>query len=208
MQARLLVLLIACATLPGCSGRYTALKAGAAATKQQGVTTVGSGRYAYQLTLINPETEVPWPNRPYAITLNGYDFPFIDDEKDVLQGITNAFGQTDIIRMDARIPDTAWDMQERFGTGKFGERFRIMGPDDKILTGQPYVVAVCSDPPKYVRGYTDKTGKTAYVATQEPQNLVLHVGRHADSELQDSCKDEAAEYDPNNDPRFPRPAKP
>lgn len=218
MRTKYISLFIAPIILSACSGRYTALHAGAAALKQQSATalgsgtvgssTVGSGRYAYQLTLVNPETGKPWPNRPYAITLNGYDFPFIDDEKDVLQGTTDANGQTDIIRMKERIPDTAWDMQERAGTGKFGERFRVTGPDNKILAGQRYVVVVCSDPAKYVRGFTDKTGKTAYVATQAPQNLILHVGSYADSELQDSCKSDDAEYDPNNVPRVRRPANP
>jgi hypothetical protein len=212
MRNLFIALSIAGMALSGCAGQYTALNAGKAAEAQPGIESFGTGRYAYRFTLLNPETGEPWANHPYALTLQaeGYDLPFVQDEKDVHQGITDANGQTALIRFDKRLSDKDWDLQERNGTGKFGERFRLSDPDGKILAGQAYLVVVCSTPPRLVRGYTDKTGKTAYIATEKPENLVLHPGYFSDEQLPTSCeeeeKEEDAEYDPNDDPRVPRPA--
>ena len=185
--------------LSGCAGTYTALGAGSAAiTQNPAAQIIGTGKYAYRFVVRDPHTGKFWPNRPYALTTTGsnaYRVPFVVDEKNVYQGISNAEGYTAVFRISKRLGDDKWDLRERFGSGPFGETFRFAGPDDQPLADMNYLLVVCTTPPRYHEGYTYPDGKTAYAATEKPEALDVSLifSTLDDSIPRMSCDKDASE---------------
>ena len=185
--------------LSGCAGNYTALEAGnEAITQNPAAQIVGTGQYAYRFVVRDPHTGKPWPNRPYALTTTGprlYRLPFVPEEKNVYQGISDADGHTSVFRIADRLDDNIWDLRERFGSGPFGETFLFTGPTDQPLADAKYRLTVCSTPPRSHEGYTYPDGKTAYAATEKPEALDVSLVYTAfgESRSQVSCDKEAPE---------------
>jgi hypothetical protein len=181
--------------LSGCHATYTALETGRLASSTDGgnaLVVIGQGRYAYRFTLIDPHTGKPWPNRPYALTTgrhNHYHLPFVADEKNVYQGVSDAEGKTALFRLPVRIRDQDWDLRERFGSGPYGETFRL--EDDstgKYLADFPYLLMICSTPPQYHLGYSYPNGDTAYSASAQPETVAIFIGGSFDEDdLPKSC---------------------
>jgi hypothetical protein len=181
--------------LAGCTANtYSALETGrlASSADAEKSLVVGEGRYAYQFTLIDPHTNKPWPNRPYALTTgrhNHYHLPFVADQKNVYQGISDAEGKTALFRLPVRISDKDWDLRERFGSGPNGETFKLKtSGSGKPLADYPYLLMICSTPPKYHIGFSYPNGDTAYSASDKPERITLSVGGDFDeNDLPKSC---------------------
>jgi hypothetical protein len=153
---------------------WAALSAGAAASA--GTETIGSGDFAYRFVLHDPRTGMPASETDFAFSINpgfGHTLPFVDDEKKVFQGRTNAQGQTPVFRLDLRLPDSAFDLRERFGSGPYGEKFQLTDIHGSGLADTPYLLMVCTEPPRYFRGLTYPTGDTVYVASEGPVDIRL-----------------------------------
>lgn len=174
--------------------RWEALAAGAAAPS--GTETIGSGDYAYRFTLLHPRTGKPVPDTDYALSASqatDYELPFVTDEKKVFQGRTDAEGRTPVFRLPVRLPDTAFDLRERFGSGPFGETFHLTDHNGNDLFNTPYLIITCTTPPRFFRGYTYPNGDTAYTAGTGPTNIQLRVLDAVDEPLPTSCEDERSE---------------
>jgi hypothetical protein len=212
-----LALIAALSPLGGCAATYSAMEAGRVA-QQQGdpaVTIIGEGKYAYRFTLIDPGTNQPSPNKPYGLTTgrnNPYHLPFVADEKNVYQGVSDADGKTAIFRLPVRISDGEWDLRERFGSGPFGETFRVTNAESgKPLANFPYLLMICTTPPQYFRGLTYPNGDTAYSASAKPETIeLLYEGDFNDEDLPKSCNeaDEVATEPKPADPIVPPPIAP
>ena len=182
----------------GCATPHTALTAGSMALDENpAAETVGSGRYAYQFVLTDPHTGTAWLRHSYALTTTKrahFDLPFVSDEKDVYQGVSDNAGRTVVFRLKVRLPDSAWDLRERFGTGPNGETFRLIDPKGKGLADAPYLLVICSTPLQYHRGYTYPNGDTAYAASIEPEEIKLFDNGDIDDDDDnfERCKDSDA----------------
>jgi hypothetical protein len=171
--------------------RWEALAAGADATA--GTETIGSGPFAYRFTLLHPRTGMPVPDTDYAISASratDYELPFVADAKKVYQGRTDAEGRTPVFRLPVRLPDAAFDLRERFGSGAYGETFHLTDHNGNDLFNTPYVLVTCTAPPRLFRGYTYPNGDTAYTASDGPINIQLFVLDTIDEPLLTSCEDE------------------
>jgi hypothetical protein len=195
-------------TLSGCATQsYVALETGRLASSVDAAKSlvVGEGRYAYQFTLIDPHTAKPWPNHPYALTTgphNHYHLPFVADPKNVYQGVSDGEGKTTLFRLPVKISDRDWDLRERFGSGPNGETFRLTAAGTgKPLSDYPYLLMICSTPPKYHIGYSYPNGDTAYSASDKPERITLSEGGSFDeNDLPKSC-DEPEENDDASSPK-------
>ncbi|RNJ62719.1 MAG: hypothetical protein EDM03_08670 [Porphyrobacter sp. IPPAS B-1204] len=167
---------------------WTALSAGAAAPA--GTETIGSGDFAYRFVLYDPHTGMPAPNTDFDFSINasaGHQLPFVADEKKVFQGRTNAEGETPLFRLDVRLPDSAFNLRERFGSGPYGEKFQLTDIHGSGLANTPYRLMVCTQPPKSFRGLTYPTGDTVYVASEGPADIRLIIDSKLSGPLPTSC---------------------
>jgi len=173
--------------------RWEALELGSAARADTEV--IGSGDYAYRFVLLQPRTGKPAPDTDYALTTSratDYKLPFVADEKKVFQGRTDSEGRTPVFRLPVRLPDNAFDLRERFGSGPYGETFHLTDHHDNDLFNMPYLVMTCTSPPRYFRGYTYPNGDTAYMASDGPINIQLLVLDDIDDPLPTRCDDESS----------------
>ena len=174
--------------------RWEALAAGAAAPA--GGEVIGSGAYAYRFVLRHPRTGKLAADTDFALSASratDYDLPFVTDEKKVFQGRTDGEGRTPVFRLPVRMPDAAFDLRERFGSGPFGETFHLTDHNGNDLFNMPYVLVTCTSPPRFFRGYTYRNGDTAYTASDGPINIQLRVLDDIDEVLPKSCEDGRSE---------------
>ncbi len=181
------------------SERWEALAAGAAAPAD--TETIGAGEHAYRFILMDPRTAKPSPNTDFAFSTNrnsNYDLPFVSDEKKVFQGRTDASGQTPVFRLPVRLPDSAFDLRERFGSGSYGDKFQLIDVIGNGLSNTPYLLAICSTPPREFRRYTYPDGTTAYTASEGPADVRVKVLDDIDQPTPTDCDKKAGqgEYPP------------
>ncbi|WP_162892715.1 hypothetical protein [Blastomonas fulva] len=160
------------------------------------VAVIGSGDYAYRFVLLQPRTGKPAPDTDYALSISrttGYELPFVADEKKVFQGRTDGEGRTPVFRLPVRLPDGAFDLRERFGSGPYGETFHLTDHHDNDLFNMPYLIITCTNPPRFFWGYTYPNGDTAYTASDGPINIQLRVLAHIDDPLPTDCDDGRSE---------------
>lgn len=188
--------------------RWEALTIGTAAPA--GTETIGSGNYAYRFTLRHPRSGQPMPHTDYALSASratDYALPFVTDEKKVFQGRTDAAGRTPVFRLPVRLPDAAFDLRERFGSGPYGETFHLTDHHGNDLFNTPYGIVACTTPPRVFRGYSYPNGNTAYTASTGPIKIRLTVLDAIDEPLPTSCEDGRAEDGRGGDGDHP-PTKP
>ena len=157
---------------------------------------IGSGEHAYRFTLLHPRTGKPAAHTDYALSASratDYELPFVTDAKKVFQGRTDGEGRTPVFRLPVRLPDAAFDLRERFGSGPYGETFHLTDPNGNDLFNMPYVLITCTSPPRFFRGYTYRNGDTAYTASDGPINIQLRVLDDIDEALPKSCEDGRSE---------------
>lgn len=174
--------------------RWEALALGSAAPES--VEVIGNGYYAYRFVLRHPRTGKPVPDTDFALSVSrttGYELPFVADAKKVFQGRTDGQGHTPVFLLPVRLPDAAFDLRERFGSGPYGETFHLTDHNDNDLFNMPYLLITCTTPPKFFRGYTYPTGDTAYTASDSSINIQLRVLDDIDESLPTSCEDERSE---------------
>lgn len=174
--------------------RWGALAAGAAAPV--GGEVIGSGEHAYRFTLLHPRTGKPAAHTDYALSASratDYELPFVTDAKKVFQGRTDGEGRTPVFRLPVRLPDAAFDLRERFGSGPYGETFHLTDHNDNDLFNAPYLLITCTNPPRFFRGYTYPNGDTAYTASDGPINIQLRVLDDINEVLPKSCEDGRSE---------------
>lgn len=170
--------------------RWEALTLGHSAPADVGA--IGRGDYAYRFVLLHPRTGKPAPDTDYALSISrttDYELPFVADEKKVFQGRTDGEGRTPVFRLPVRLPDGAFDLRERFGSGPFGETFHLTDHHDNDLFNMPYLLIACTNPPRFFRGYTYPNGETAYTASEGPINIQLRVLDKIDDPLPTGCDD-------------------
>lgn len=145
---------------------------------------VGSGPYRYQFVLRDTLGDAPAGLHPFALSHTDFDLPFVREEKDVYQGITDAQGRTPVFAFESAPPATGWVLLERFGSGPYGERMRLRGggDDDTGIAGMPYQIVVCGRTPRLYRGVSNRQGETAYVAASEVVTMMLYVDAGGDME--------------------------
>lgn len=173
--------------------RWDALERGS--TAPANIEVIGTGDYAYRFVLLQPRTGKPAPDTDFALTTSratDYELPFVADEKKVFQGRTDGEGRTPVFRLPVRLPDSAFDLRERFGSGPYGETFRLTDHHDNDLFNMPYLVMTCTTPPRFFRGYTYPNGDTAYMASDGPINIQLRVLDNIDDPLPTRCDDESS----------------
>lgn len=174
--------------------RWEALAAGAAAPA--GGEVIGSGAYAYRFVLRHPRTGKLAADTDYALSTSratDYELPFVTDEKKVFQGRTDGEGRTLVFRLPVRLPDAAFDLRERFGSGPYGETFHLTDHNDNDLFNAPYLLITCTNPPRFFRGYTYPNRDTAYTASDGPINIQLRVLDDIDEVPPKSCEDGRSE---------------
>ncbi len=174
--------------------RWEALALGTGAPDDTAV--IGSGDYAYRFVLLHPRTGKPSPDTDYALSISqntGYALPFVADEKKVFQGRTDGEGRTPVFRLPVRLPDGAFDLRERFGSGPYGETFHLTDHRDNDLFNMPYLLMTCTSPPRFFRGYTYPDGDTAYTASDGPINIQLRVLADIDDPLPTDCDEGRSE---------------
>lgn len=173
---------------------WEALEAGTLATAD--TETIGSGDYGYRFVLLEPHTGKPATDTDYALSTNSktdYTLPLVADEKKVYQGRTDHLGRTPVFRLPVRLPDSAFDLRERFGSGPYGETFRLLDHNDNMLSDMKYHLMICSNPPRTFQGYTYPNGETVYTATETPINVQLRTLSEITDTLPTSCDNENSE---------------
>jgi hypothetical protein len=182
---------------------YNALNDGtaaAASVAQSSQTAVGAGKFAYRFTLRDPHSGLPWSHRPYALSLSSaqtHKLLFVVDQKGGYQGTTDDDGRTSIFKLPFRVADQHWSFHERFGQGPFGETFRLVTPyPEQPLVNTPYLITMCSNPVQNFRSYSDADGKTAYVASSQPERLQIKIGvAFGDDALPTRCDEDEPSAD-------------
>ncbi|WP_312237716.1 hypothetical protein [Stenotrophomonas sp.] len=146
---------------------------------------IGQGRHRVQFLLRDTITQEPAAHRPFALSHADVDLPFVTEEKDVYQGITDAQGRTPVIALERAAPAHGWMLLERFGSGPFGERMRVVGAGGtREFPGVAYEVVVCSSVPQLYRGVTNAMGDTAYFASAGQATLHVSVMAYDGSDAQ------------------------
>jgi hypothetical protein len=163
--------------LSGCARTYESLALGQAASGQS-VERFGDGRYPYRFMLVNPATNKAWPKHPFRLFAKNHKLPSRQNGGAVYHGVTDANGMTPIFQMKRKISDQAWDLTERVGEGRFGKSFKMKssGPNLWPISGYPYAMVVCSQPPIVYLGTSDARGNTAYLATDAVGTIILMTG--------------------------------
>lgn len=138
---------------------------------------VGSGPHRYQFVLRDTLGDAPAALHPFALSHTDFDLPFVREEKDVYQGVTDAQGRTPVFAFESAPPAAGWVLLERFGSGPYGERMRLRGSgdDDTGIAGMPYQIVVCGRTPRIYRGVSNRQGDTAYVAASEVVTMMLYL---------------------------------
>lgn len=173
---------------------WKALEAGAAAPT--GTETIGTGDYAYRFVLLAPRTGKPAADTDFALSTSrktDYALPFVADEKKVYQGKTDGQGRTPVFRLPVRLPDSAFDLRERFGSGPYGETYHLTVSGNYDLPNFPYQLTICNNPPRTFQGYTYPNGDTVYAASETPVNIQLRTLSQITDTLPTSCHEEAGE---------------
>ncbi len=185
-----IVLLIISGCTHHAGSNRTALSAGEAADAS--AKRYGNGRYPHRLTLINPQTQKPWPNHPFRLFTKYHDLPIWQPSEKIFHGVTDADGMTPVFRMKFRISDAGWVIMERVGDGTMGKSFRVMskGLASKPIANYPYTVVMCTAQPIIHSGYTDYDGNTAYLAANVAAtiHLLTEVADEAKEDVADVCK--------------------
>lgn len=196
MNAKLLVIFAAAVSLSGChslsepeqavlpDGLYLPRdigKAGQGSTFYfthdfQGARVHGTGVYRYRLVLIHPVAhDYVMPNQPYALSHSGINLPFVPEEKDVFQGVTDSQGRTDVFAFEHPVDPKGWNLRQRTGKGSFGEQMVIRDFNKQPFQGVEYALVVCGKKAHVYRGLTDRLGQAAYVASPKPANILLYA---------------------------------
>lgn len=160
-----------------------------------GARVHGSGAYRYRMVLLHPVSERVMPNQPYAIGHSTVNLPFVADEKDIFQGVTDRYGRTDVFAFEQPVNPQGWNLRRRTGQGRYGEQMVLRDQHGQPLQGYLYTLAVCGKQPWRYDGLTDALGQTAYVATSEPQHIVLYEyesGPLSVADIQKDCQDKTA----------------
>ncbi|WP_206239274.1 hypothetical protein [Novosphingobium terrae] len=186
--------LLALAVLTGCAGDQGASPAfsGPAQIKPLGPPQLGQGRHLYQFELRDWHGK-PQPDQPFALSIQnvkGRNLPFVADRKKVYQGVTDAQGRTPVIALPFRIKPGDWRLRERFGSGPYGEDFRLTGPSGKHpLPGLDYTLVACGKVPRHYEGTSNAQGFTAYIASEEPEHLTLYYRGMGDDDPETLMKE-------------------
>lgn len=138
-------------------------------------TQVGTGAYRYQFVLRDTVSTAPAALRPFALSHAQFDLPFVREQKDVYQGITDARGRTPVFAFEQIPPAQGWVLLERFGSGPYGERMRLQAGDGEGIGRMAYQMVVCGKTPRLYRGVTTAQGDTAYVATSAIVDLLIFL---------------------------------
>ncbi|MFC3873500.1 hypothetical protein [Neisseria musculi] len=101
-------------------------------------------------------------HHPYALSHRSETPPFVKEEKNVFQGITDSEGRTAVFAFDHPMLAEGWVLRPRAGAGPFGEQFVIRDSHGLPLPGADYALLICNNPPDIYRGYSDAEGMTAY----------------------------------------------
>jgi len=141
---------------------------------------LGSGPYRYRFVLLDVRSGEPAAHRAYALSNPDRRLPFVAEEKQVYQGITDAHGRTDAFAFEAPVAADSWRLRERFGAGPFGEQMRLVDAEGEPVAGMEYALLICDASPRYHRGMTDADGNTGYAATAQAATIILGV-RGADA---------------------------
>lgn len=141
--------------------------------------TVGSGPYRYRFVLLDVRSGEPAAHRPYALSNSDHRLPFVVEEKQVYQGITDGHGRTDAFAFDMPVAADSWRLRERFGAGPFGEQMQLVDAEDEPIAGMEYTLLVCDTAPRYHRGITDAGGNTGYAATAVAAPIILGLASEA-----------------------------
>ena len=72
------------------------------------------------------------------------------DQKKVFQGRTDEEGRTPVFRLPVRLPDAAFDLRERFGSGPYGETFHLTDHNGNDLFNMPYALITHAALPGYL----------------------------------------------------------
>lgn len=111
--------------------------------------------------------------------LNKGHLPFIAEEKGVWRGRTDGDGRTPIFALPFRPRANDVRLLRRVGDGPFGEQFQLVNAAGEVVSGMPYRMLVCTDPPQAYVGRTNANGYTVYAAS----NCPLPVGVATDGDI-------------------------
>lgn len=118
-------------------------------------------------------------------------FPFVKDEKQVFQGVTDSYGRTDVFAFEQPVDPKGWKLRPRTGKGEYGEQYVLSDQNKQPVEAFPYLLVVCGKKPHQYQGITDKLGHTAYVATPTVQNIIILYGDNkllSGAEMQEICQ--------------------
>lgn len=135
---------------------------------------IGSGPYRYQLTLRNDEGEAQ-PRRPFALSLNNGDLPFVTEDKDVWRGMTDAHGRTPVFALPDKIKAQDIFLRPRLGDGPLGEQMQFTASGDGQPLAMSYRLVLCTTPPQQFVGKAGRDGFTAYAASSAPVRILLYA---------------------------------
>jgi hypothetical protein len=177
----------ALAPLPASVGE-TAILNGRLIHDMDAATVLGEGPYRYRFVLLDVSRRAPAANRAYALSNREHHLPFVAEEKQVYQGLTDAYGRTDVFAFGVALPPDSWFLRERFGAGPFGEQMRLVDAEDEPIAGMAYALLICDASPRYHYGLTDADGNTGYAATATLATIILSLrgedhGGDGDGEL-------------------------
>lgn len=161
--------------LPAVPAAEIAILNGRLTGDMDAATVLGNGPYRYRFVLLDVRSGEPAANRPYALSNRDHRLPFVIEEKQVYQGLTDSRGRTDAFAFDAPVAADSWRLRERFGAGPFGEQMRLVDAEDRPVAGMEYALLICDASPHYHRGITDADGNTGYAATATAAPIILGV---------------------------------
>lgn len=116
-----------------------------------GARVHGSGRYRYRMRLE--------PRQPYALSHEDINLPFVAEEKDVFQGITDSEGRTDVFAFEQPVDPQGWNLRLRVGEGAYGEQFVFTDQSGNPIAGFNYALLVCGTPRACTEGSPTPSAK-------------------------------------------------
>ncbi len=138
-----------------------------------GAEIVGQGQLGYRFALLQPNGNRLAENTPFALTHSSVKVPG-SNAKNVYQGITNERGLTPVFAFAQGVPEEGWILLPRVGEGANGLWFTLSSPQQQLLSGVPYSIAVCAAQAYWVHGQSNSRGQTAYIATAVETPLRLY----------------------------------
>ncbi|MGB4881763.1 MAG: hypothetical protein WBO82_01820 [Neisseria sp.] len=138
-----------------------------------GAKTVGKGSIGYRFVLLQPNTNRPAVNTPFAISHAAGKLPFAN-VKNTYHGITDERGMTPLFAFEQAVPEQGWVLVPRVGEGMEGGWVTLSNPQQQLLVGIPYSIAVCGAKPYWVHGKTNSIGQTAHVAYSGQAQSMLY----------------------------------